>query len=242
RVVYLPDTYLPSDDKRRIAEMTPSRISAGLPESAFVFCSFNNTYKFTPELFRIWMHILGAVEASVLWLPACDAAAQRNLKGFASEQSVDPTRLIFAPHLASAEEHLARLRLGDLFLDTLPCNAHTTASDALWAGLPVLTCKGTTFAGRVAASVLAALDLPELVTDSLESYERAAVRLARDAAALSDVRAKLARNRDKQALFDTARFMRQLEGAFPQMGGRSSPGEPPQSFSAGQSAPIDAAF
>jgi len=213
-VVYLPDSYLPNDASRRIAERTPSRSEAGLPEKGFVFCSFNNSYKFTPELFDIWMRLLSRVEDSVLWLPEVNGAAVRNLRREAAARGIDEKRLVFAPFLASAEDHLARLRLADLFLDTLPYNAHTTAADALWAGLPVLTTPGSTFAGRVAASLLNATGLPELIAASLETYEAMALQLARDPKALAGIRAKLQRNRDTHALFDTARFTRNLEAAY----------------------------
>jgi predicted O-linked N-acetylglucosamine transferase (SPINDLY family) len=230
KVVYLPDSYLPGDNKRRIAENTPSRAQAGLPEHGTVFCSFNSTYKIMPETFGIWMRVLAAVDGSVLWLPESDEATRKNLQRYAKEAGVDPARLVFAPHVASAADHLARLRLADLFLDTLPCNAHTTASDALWAGVPVLTCMGTTFAGRVGASVLHALDLAELVTESLGDYEKTAVRLGRDPGALSRARAKLAENRNTQPAFDTARFTRNLEAAFEEMASRTARGLAPQSF------------
>ena len=179
KIVYLPDSYQANDRKRRIAERTPTRADEGLPETGFVFCSFNGSFKITPELFDIWMRLLKAVEGSVLWLLDDNPAAVRNLKREAEARGVSTQRLIFAPR-RPVEEHLARHRLADLFLDTLPCNAHTTASDALWAGLPVLTCTGDTFAGRVAASLLSAVGLPELITDSLPSYEALAMKLARD--------------------------------------------------------------
>ena len=213
-VVYLPDIYLPNDATRRIAERRPSRSDAGLPEKGFVFCSFNNSYKFTPELFDIWMRLLSGVEDSVLWLPEVNAAAVRNLRREAASRGIDERRLVFAPFLASAEDHLARLRLADLFLDTLPYNAHTTAADALWAGLPVLTTPGSTFAGRVAASLLKAIGLPEMIAPSLEAYEATALQLARDRSALAEIKAKLQRNRGTHALFDTARFTRNLEAAY----------------------------
>jgi predicted O-linked N-acetylglucosamine transferase (SPINDLY family) len=237
KIVYLPDTYLASDSKRRIAASAPTRSEAGLPEHGFVFCSFNNCYKFTPEIFAIWMRLLRAVEGSVLWLPEAYPVARANLQREAASQGVGPERIIFAPYLASSEEHLARLALADLFLDTLPCNAHTTASDALWAGLPLLTCTGSTFAGRVAASLLRAIGLPELIMDSLAGYEAKALSLARDAAALSAIRAKLARNRQTAPLFDTARFTRHLEAAFTEMQRRAARGESPQSFAVPGSAP-----
>jgi predicted O-linked N-acetylglucosamine transferase (SPINDLY family) len=213
-VVHLPDTYLPADDKRPIAPHTPTHAEAGLPDDGFVFCSFNNTYKFTPEIFDVWMRLLDEVETSVLWLPATSEAAMRNLRREAEARCIDAQRLIFAPFLASADEHLARLKLADLFLDTLPYNAHSTASDALWAGLPVLTTPGETFAGRVAASLLKAVGLPEMIADSLPAYEQMALRLATDPAALRSIREKLARNRTTSPAFDTARFTRNLEAVL----------------------------
>jgi predicted O-linked N-acetylglucosamine transferase (SPINDLY family) len=213
-VIHLPNTYLPADNTRPIADRAPTRAEAGLPDDAFVFCSFNNTYKFTPEIFDVWMRLLGAVEKSVLWLPATNDAAMRNLTREAEARGVTSSRLIFAPFVASAEEHLARLKLADLFLDTLPYNAHSTASDALWAGLPVLTTPGETFAGRVAASLLKAVGLPELIAPSLQAYEQLALQLAHDRASLGEIRAKLARNRATEPAFDTARFTRDLEAVF----------------------------
>jgi protein O-GlcNAc transferase len=188
----------------------------GLPERGFVFCSFNNNYKITPETFSIWMGLLAAVEGSVLWLLADNAIAVRNLKREAGARGVSPDRLVFAPRV-SLEVHLARHRLADLFLDTLPYGAHTSASDALWAGLPVLTCLGTTFPGRVAASLLRAVGLPEMVAESRVGYEQLALRFARDPDALGALRAKLGRNRGSFPLFDTERFTRHLEAAYERM-------------------------
>ena len=215
-IIYLPDTYLPLDSKRRIGE-APSRSEAGLPETGFVFASFNNSYKFSPALFDIWMRLLKRVEKSVLWLSAVNPAAARNLAREAQNRGLDANRLIFAPFVPRAEDHLARLGLADLFLDTLPYNAHATAADALLAGLPVLTCKGSTFAGRVAASLLHAAGLPELVTESPDAYETLALKLAGEPAMLAKLKAKLAANRDTHPLFDTARFTRHLEAAYLQM-------------------------
>jgi predicted O-linked N-acetylglucosamine transferase (SPINDLY family) len=212
-IVHLPDCYLPTDSKRRIAAV-PTRREAGLPETGFVFASFNNSYKFSPELFDIWMRLLRATEGSVLWLSSVNPAAARNLKLEAEARKIDAGRLVFAPFLARSEEHLARLTLADLFLDTLPYNAHATAADALWAGVPVLTAAGSTFAGRVAASLLQAVGLTELIAESLEAYETLALTLARDAWALAAVKAKLAANRETYALFDTANFTRNLEAAY----------------------------
>jgi predicted O-linked N-acetylglucosamine transferase (SPINDLY family) len=230
QVVYLPDTYLATDSSRRIAQCVASRAELGLPERGFVFASFNNAYKFSPEMFAIWMRLLGAIEGSVLWLPQGREAGERNLKREAEAAGIDATRLVFAPRLSSAEEHLARLSVADLFLDTLPSNAQTTATDALWAGLPVLTCMGGTFVGRIAASLLNAVGLPELITRSLADYEALALALARDTGRLSAIKTKLAKNRTTTALFDTARFTRHLESAFRTMRDQSERGLPPQSF------------
>ena len=162
KVVHLPETYQVNDRKRRIAERTPTRGEVGLPEAGFVFCCFNNNYKITPTVFDVWMRLLGQVAGSVLWLLEDNPTAARNLRREAQARGIAPERLVFAPRVR-LDEHLARHRLADLFLDTLPCNAHTTASDALWAGLPILTALGSAFPGRVAASLLYAAGLPELV-------------------------------------------------------------------------------
>jgi predicted O-linked N-acetylglucosamine transferase (SPINDLY family) len=195
-----------------------------------VFCCFNSSYKITSEVFDIWMRLLGKVAGSVMWLLDGSPGATRNLRVEAHERGVVPERLVFAPRMA-LEEHLARHRLADLMLDTLPVNAHTTASDALWAGLPVLTCSGRTFAGRVAGSLLNAAGLPELITESHEEYEALALRLAATPALLSAVREKLLRNRASYPLFDTDRFRRHLESAYSTMWGRYQQREPPVSFS-----------
>jgi predicted O-linked N-acetylglucosamine transferase (SPINDLY family) len=214
KIVYLPDSYLPNDSRRRIANNVPTREQAGLPETGFVFASFNNSYKFTPELFDIWMRLLRAVQGSVLWLSAANPAAAQNLRREAEARGIDVARLVIAPYLSSSEDHIARIGLADLFLDTLPYNAHATAADALRVGLPVLTCKGTTFAGRVAASLLHSAGVPELITDSLASYEALALRLACEPSVLAPLKTKLAANRSTQAFFDTARFTRNLEAAL----------------------------
>ncbi|CBS85979.1 tetratricopeptide repeat protein [Azospirillum lipoferum] len=213
RVVRLPDCYQPNDRRRAIAEATPMRAECGLPADGFVFCCFNSAYKLTPALFDGWARILAAVPGSVLWLYAGNPQVAANLRREAEARGVDPRRLVFAKPLPHAE-HLARHRLADLFLDTLPYNAHTTASDALWAGLPVLTRCGTTFAGRVAASLLRAAGLPELIVDDQEAYEAAAAALARSPDRLRDLRQRLARNRPVCPLFDTPRFTRHLEAAY----------------------------
>lgn len=229
KVALLPDSYAANDPKRRIGARTPSRAEAGLPETGFVFCSFNNSYKITPAVFDIWMRLLRAVDGSVLWLLNTGDAATANLRREAEARDVSPGRLVFAPR-AALEDHLARHRLADLFLDTLPCNAHTTASDALWAGLPLVTCLGSTFAGRVAASLLNAAGLPQLIATSLTDYEALALRLARDKDALAAIKEMLARNRDTCPLFDLGRYRRHIEAAYVTMWQRSQAGEPPASF------------
>ena len=195
-IVHLPDCYQVNDRKRTIASRTPTREELGLPAQGFVFCCFNNNWKITPAVFDVWMRLLKAVEGSVLWLFRDNRDAETNLRKEAAARGIDPTRLVFADRLP-LDDHLARHRLADLFLDTLPYNAHTTASDALWAGLPVLTCRGKTFAGRVAASLLTAVGLPELLTDSLEEYEALALRLATDPLLRSGLRERLRKNRLK---------------------------------------------
>jgi len=200
-----------------------------LPDAGFVFCCFNNSYKITPAIFDRWMRLLNEVPGSVLWLLEGNAAASRNLRREAQARGVVPERVVFAPFM-KPEDHLARHRLADLFLDTLPYSAHTTASDALWAGLPVLTCLGTTFPGRVGASLLNAIGLPELITHSLDEYESLALELARNPERLAGIKSKLARNRDTYPLFDTDRFRRHIESAYTTMWERYQRGEPPRSF------------
>jgi predicted O-linked N-acetylglucosamine transferase (SPINDLY family) len=230
KVVYLPDSYMPTDCGRAIAAR-PSRAEAGLPDKGFVFCAFNNSYKFSPEMFDTWMRLLNGVEGSVLWLPGANEATRRNLIREAEARGVAGARLIFASYVASGAEHLARLGLADLFLDTRPYNAHSSASDALWAGVPVLTLPGDTFAGRVGASLLHACGLPELIADSPSSYETMALHLARNDAAHAALKAKVERNRTACALFDTARFTRHLEAAYSIMCETHRRGREPQSFS-----------
>lgn len=229
-VVYLPDSFQANDGRRKISDNRWTRAEVGLPESGFVFCSFNNSYKLNPPFFDVWMRLLRAVPGSVLWLVADNALVQNNLRAEAAKREVDPARLVFAPRLPYAD-HLARLQLAELFLDTLPFNAGTTASDALWAGVPVLTCSGNAFASRMAGSLLRALDLPELITHSLQEYEALALKLALDHGLLANIRSKLARNRTTQALFDTKRFTRHLEAAYLMMWERYQRGELPDNFS-----------
>ena len=228
-VVYLPDCYQVTDSKRAIADRMPTRAEAGLPGSGFVFCCFNNNYKLTPAIFTIWMQLLQRVPGSVLWLLGDNPAAVRNLRAEAERRGVGAERLVFAPRMDSPE-HLARHRLADLFLDTLPYNAHTTSSDALWAGLPVLTCIGRAFPGRVAASILRAVGLSDLITNSLEEYAGKAFELATRPEKLREVRDRLAHNRTRYPLFDTTRFCRNLESAYTTMLQRYETGLAPETF------------
>jgi protein O-GlcNAc transferase len=232
-VIYLPDTYLGYDTTRKISERIPTRVELGLPERGFVFCAYNNSYKITPTVFDIWMRLLGGLDDSVLWLMNAGEATANNLRREAAARGIDPGRLIFAGYVERIEDHLVRYRTADLFLDTLPFNAQTTACDALWAGLPVLTRLGDTFVGRVAASLLSAAGLPELITHSAEEYEALALELARDPARLSEISAKLARNRDTYPLFNSERFARRVEAAYTTMWERWQRGEAPNHFSVG---------
>jgi protein O-GlcNAc transferase len=228
QVVRLPHCYQPNDRQRRAAA-TPTRASQGLPEAGVVFCSFNNNYKITPEVFGLWMDILREVPGSVLWLYLRHAAAQDRLRREAQQRGVDPQRLVFATTLPHAE-HLARYPLADLFLDTHPYNAHTTASDALWMGLPVLTRRGRSFASRVAGSLLHAVELPELVTDTPEAYRALAVALARQPERLARMRAHLLSQREHLPLFDTPRLARAIEQAYTHMHRIQQAGQAPQAF------------
>jgi protein O-GlcNAc transferase len=239
QVVWLPDTYQANDGKRHISERRPTRGECGLPESAFVFCCFNNTYKITPTVFDIWMRLLAAKAGSVLWLIGSNPTAEANLRREAERRGIAPGRLIFAPKLPLAD-HLARSAHADLFLDTMPYNAHTTGSDALWAGVPLLTCLGSTFASRVAASLVRAVGLDELVTSSLQDYEALAVKLANDPSLLRALRERLARNRMTHPLFDTARFARHVEAAYTAMWQRYQRGEVAQAFAVGRMAGTEA--
>jgi protein O-GlcNAc transferase len=229
QIVWLPNSYFITDGGQPIAEPPPTRTQCGLPEAGFVFCCFNSNYKILPETFDIWMRLLAVVEGSVLWLIETNPTATANLRREAEKRGVAPQRLIFAGK-ADLPDHLARHRLADLCIDTLPYNAHTTASDALWAGLPVLTCLGTTLAGRVAASLLEAVGLPELIASSLDGYESLALKLARDRDFLTSIKDKLSRNRTVCPLFDTARSTRAMEAAYLTMWQAHQSGQPPQSF------------
>jgi predicted O-linked N-acetylglucosamine transferase (SPINDLY family) len=213
KIAHLPDCYQ-ANDATRILPPAPTRADAGLPPSGFVFCCFNASWKFAAPVFDIWMRLLGQVEGSVLWL--LDGPHAPNLRKQAQARGIDPNRLVFAPRLAP-DAHLARHPLADLFLDTLPYNAHTTCSDALWAGVPVVTCYGKAFPGRVAASLLKAIDLPELVTTRPQDYEALALELAGNPALLKATREKLTRNRLTTPLYDSERFAKNIEAAYEAM-------------------------
>lgn len=227
RVVWMPASYQVNDDRQPI-DAAPPRGACGLPGGAPVFCSFNGHTKIDRGTFDAWMRILGAVPASVLWLLA--GHGERRLREAAAAQGIDSARLVFAPHLPKAA-HLARHAHADLFLDTWYCNAHTTASDALWAGVPVLTCRGPAFVGRVGASLLRAVGLPELIAGDPAAYEARAIELARHPERLADLRTKLEANRLREPLFDTAAFARALESAYQTMWQRHASGAPPAPFS-----------
>jgi predicted O-linked N-acetylglucosamine transferase (SPINDLY family) len=228
-VVRMPNSYQINDDRRPIAG-NPTRAANALPDDGFVFCNFNQGYKLTPALFDVWARVMNKVPGSVLWLLDSHEAYRINLGREAEARGISRQRLVFAPAVDLAQ-HLARLKLADLFLDSLPYNAHTTASDALWAGIPLLTCRGTTFAGRVAASLLTAAGVPELITNNMPDYEKLAVALATDTGLLKSLREKIAQNRKTCALFDTARTTRQIEAAYQGMWDRRGTG--PSAFNVG---------
>ncbi|MEM7703854.1 MAG: tetratricopeptide repeat protein [Pseudomonadota bacterium] len=226
KIIWLPDSYMPADNALEIAAERGSRADHDLPEGALVLCCFNNLYKVTADVFAIWMRIMRAVNHSVLWLFASNDDAQSNLRAAAKTAGVDPERLIFAPRLPN-DEHLERHRHADLFIDTFPCNAHTTCNDALWAGLPVVTRVGDQMASRVAASLLKAVGLPELITTTGEAYEALILELASDEAKRQALRAKLAALRPDAALFDTLRYIRHLEAGYDAAYDRVMKGLPP---------------
>lgn len=232
QIAYLPHSYQVNSASRSIAERSPSRAELGLPPRGFIFCCFNSVYKITPAVFDVWMRVLARVPGSVLWLLDGGELANGHLRAAAESRGIGRERLVFAPS-TGLPEHLARYRIADLFIDTLPCNAHTTASDALWAGLPLVTLAGESFASRVAASLLLAVGLPELVTRSPTQYEALLVALANDAGRLGELRAHLQRQRQESPLFDLPRYVRHLEAAYVQMHERHCAGMAPETFHAG---------
>jgi predicted O-linked N-acetylglucosamine transferase (SPINDLY family) len=228
QVVWLPHSYQINDKARAVAP-APGRSACGLPQDGFVFCNFNTAYKHNPRMFALWMRLLSQVEGSVLWLLDGNAAAPDNLRRAAAAAGIAPQRLVFAPFAPSAE-NLARLALADLGLDSLPVGAHTGASDLLWAGTPLVTCRGSAFSGRVAASLLTALELPDLVTENLEQYEALALTLARTPQRLRLLRERLAAKRATAPLFDTAATTRALEAAYATMWENHRDGAAPRGF------------
>jgi predicted O-linked N-acetylglucosamine transferase (SPINDLY family) len=227
KIVSLPNSYQPNDRKRHNADKVFTRAEMGLPQEGFVFCCFNNNYKILPDIFDVWIRMLKQVVGSVLWLSRSNATASTNLRNEAVARGVSAERLIFAKRMPLLSEHLARYKCADLFIDTLPYNAHTTASDALWAGLPVVTCLGETFAGRVAASLLKAVHLPELITTTLEDYERLAIQLATNPEKLARIKRMLAENRLTTPLFNTKMYTKHIEAAYNEMYERHQSGLAP---------------
>ncbi len=230
RIVHMPHCYQPNDTKRAVSDRMVARAELGLPPRGFVFCCFNNNLKISPATYDSWMRILGRVPGSVLWLLEDNPAAAANLRVEAQRRGIDPARLVFAPRMPFGD-NLARQRAADLFLDTLPYNAHTTASDALWVGLPVLTCTGASFAARVAASILTAAGLPELITGTRAAFEDKAVGLASDGPAYARLKKKLADARATAPLFNAALYARHIEDAYSQMQSRSEAGLSPAHLS-----------
>ena len=226
KVVYLPNSYQVNDSRREIADKFFTREELGLPKESFVFCCFNNNFKITPHTFEGWMRILKSVEGSVLWLLEDNPLVGIYLRKEALNKGIHPNRLVFAKRIMLSE-HLARHRAADLFIDTLPYNAHTTASDALWAGLPVLTLIGESFASRVAASLLNAIELPELITTTQVQYEATAIELATNPVKLKAIKDKLARNKLTTALFNTPCFTKHIEAAYSKMYERYQADLPP---------------
>jgi protein O-GlcNAc transferase len=231
KIVRLPGCFQPNDERHAVRAVTPpTRAEAGLPASGLVLCSFNNSYKLNPRFFAIWMRVMQAVPDSILWLLAGDAGVGAHLRSEAAARGIASERLVFAPRVPYAG-HLARLRLADLFLDTLPFNAGATAGDALWAGVPLLTCAGEAFAARMAGSLLRALALPELITFSETEYQERAIELAGNPTKLAELRARLTAGLGRADLFDSSRYCRRLEAAYLAMSERAARGEPPASFS-----------
>ena len=229
KLVYLPDSYQANDAKRTVSNKLFTPAECKIPEKGFVFCCFNNNHKIVPEVFDCWMRILHQINDNVLWLLEGNAIAVSNLRKEAVARGISAERLVFAPFMPPSD-HLARHRLADLFLDTLPFNAHTTTSDALWTGLPVLTQIGETFAGRVAASLLNAIDLPELITSTRQEYFELAVALATDPGKLAAIKHRLSQNRLAKPLFKTQLFTRHIEQSYEAMYERYQADLPPENI------------
>jgi predicted O-linked N-acetylglucosamine transferase (SPINDLY family) len=214
-IIHLPHSYQVNDNTRVISESTITKLEMGLPEKGFVFCCFNNNYKISSIEFNIWMRLLKEIKGSILWLLKSNKNAERKLRAEAASRGISADRLVFAKHVPSAE-HLARHRLADLFIDTFNVNAHTTASDALWAGLPIVTKLGNGFAARVAGSLLTAIDLTELITKTNQQYEELILELAKNPTRLAEIKKKLAMNRLSKPLFNTELFTKYLEDGYQQ--------------------------
>jgi predicted O-linked N-acetylglucosamine transferase (SPINDLY family) len=217
KVAYLPNSYMVNDTSLKISEKIFSRKEVGLPENSFIFCCFNASYKITPATFKCWMNILSNVEGSVLWLSSMNENAINNLKNSAKQCGVSSDRIIFSTRVPSVSEHLKRIQLADLFLDTLPYNAHTTTSDALRVGLPVLTQIGDSFASRVASSLLYAVGLPELIATNEKDYEAIAIDLAKNHEKLDQIKNKLKINLETSTLYNTKLFTQHIELAYQNM-------------------------
>ncbi|MBT4203610.1 MAG: hypothetical protein HOE17_03420, partial [Rhodobiaceae bacterium] len=217
KIVYLPNSYMVNDTKNKASKRLFSREECGLPKDGFIFCCFNNHYKITPDIFIRWMRILSKVDGSILWLNEGNEIANKNLKIQAEKYNIDESRIIFAQRLNLREEHLNRIQLADLFLDTTPYNAHATTSDALQMGLPVLTFKGNSFVSRVASSLINSVNLPELITTNLEQYESLAIQLAKNPKELKSIKEKLLNNLPYSSLYDTALYVKHLESAYLKM-------------------------
>ena len=229
KLIYMPDSYYVTDDRTAVAKLSPRRQDFGLPVGGFVFCCLNNSYKIDPQIFDLWMRILSRVPRSVLWLLGPSEILQNNLRKEAQARGVAGSRIIFSAFLPR-DVHLARYPLADLFLDTLHYNAHTTAVDALWMGVPVLTLPGSTMPARVGASLLRSMGLPDMIVDNAEDYEQKAVLLATEGNALAALRQRLAENRSRFPLFDTEYFVRNLEQAYEVIWRRHLEGLQPESF------------
>jgi predicted O-linked N-acetylglucosamine transferase (SPINDLY family) len=227
KIAYLPNSFMVNDTKKNLSNRLFTRAEVGLPANGFVFCCFNNHYKITPNIFIGWMRILKAVEGSVLWLTEGNNTAISNLKKEAKKNGVDENRIIFASRLTLREDHLNRIQLADLFIDTLPYNAHATTSDALQVGLPVLTCIGNSFASRVAASLINSVNLPELISNTQEQYESLAMELATHPEKLKTIKKKLNNNLPESPLYDTPLYAQHLESAYSMMYDRYQKGLDP---------------
>jgi len=227
RILRLPNTFMPTDNTRPISSRPMSRLKMGLPETGFVFCCFNNNYKISPHEFDIWMRVLLKIEGSVLWLRSSNTWSEDNLRACAKSRGIEPSRLVFAGHVP-IDEHIARQGLADLFLDTFTYNAHTTATEALWAGMPVVTKAGRGFSARAGASLLTAAGLPELITETDQEYEALILHLASNSDCLAQIRKKLADTRLSAPLFDTALFTKKLEDGYQQVYQRYYDGKLPK--------------